>query len=256
MSKKPISQKQALRKQQERAALNNIFNVFLTGLGAECLLFLLYRFYINGSVNSFLVWDNVMRVVVWLGLILFLGGIAAAVVKKADQKIRKIGLIAGFSGLSLSMISWVSTRFYESGVTGLCIFVPVVTVLGLVYFLYQRDCFVSTVLLAGTLLTIWVCGKGAAGYWATLVLACTAAVVVGLAALLVIISKIRKNSGKFCGIQFFSHDCDYRLLTGVCLGCIAAILLAVFVPTVSFYLTWVLVIALFAELGYYTTKLM
>ena len=256
MSKKPLSQKQALRKQQERAALNNIFNVFLTGLGAECLLFLLYRFYINGSVNSFLAWDNILRVVVWVGLVLFLAGIGAAVVKKADKKIRRIGLIAGFSGLFLSMVSWVSTRFYESGMTGLCIIVPVVTVLGLVYFLYQRDCFVSTVLLAGTLLTIWVCGKGAAGYWATLVLVCTAAVVVGLAALLFVINMIRKNGGKLRGIQIFSHDCNYRLLTGVCLGCIAAILVAVFVPTVSFYLTWALVIGLFAELAFYTTKLM
>lgn len=256
MSKKSISQKRALRKQQERAALGNIFNVFLAGLAAECVLFLVYRCYVGGSVQSFLVWDDILNVMIWVGLGAFLGGIITAVVKKNDAKIRKIGLIAGFSSLFLSIVSFISTWFSDTGVTALCIMVPVVTILGLVYFLYQRECFVSTTLLAGTLFTNWVCGKGLGGYWATLVTVCALAVVVGLAVLMALVAMIRKNDGKLREIRIFPSGCDYRVIFAVGLVCIAAILLAVFVPSLTFYLTWALVIVLFAELAFYTTKMM
>lgn len=256
MSKKSMSQKRAQRKQQERAALGNIFNVFLAGLSAECVLFLIYRCYYGSSVDSYLVWHKILKAVVWIGLAVFAAGIGAAVVKKSDAKIRKTGLIAGFSGLFLSLVSFVSTHFHEVGITALCIVVPVVTVLGLVYFLYQRECFLSTTLLAGALFTNWVCGKGLGGSWTTLITVCAIAVVIALAVLMVLLATVKKNGGKFREIEIFSADCDYRVIFAVCLVCIAAILLAVFVPTVSFYLTWVLVIALFAELALYTTKMM
>lgn len=256
MSKKSISQKHAQRKQQERAALNNIFNVFLAGLAAECVLFLIYRCYVGGSIDSLLMWDNILRVMTWVCLCVFLGSIVVAVVKKNDIKIHKIGLIVGFSSLFLSAVSFISTRFFDAGVTALCIMVPVVTILGLVYFLYQRECFVSTTLLAGTLFTNWVCGKGLVGYWATLVTVCALAVVVGLVVALALVAMIKKNDGKLCEIRIFNAGCDYRVIFAVGLVCIAAILLAVFVPSLTFYLTWALVIVLFAELAFYTTKMM
>lgn len=256
MPKKSASQKRALRDQQERTALGNIFNVFLTGLGVECLLFLLYRFYINGSISAFLALHSVLSVTVWLGLAALLGGIGIAVAKKSDQKIRKIGLLTGFSGFLMFLISWITTRLHETGLTGLCIVVPVVTVLGLVYFLYQRECFVNTTLLAGSLFTIWVCSNGLGGYWSTLVTILTCGVLVGLAAVAVLLGKLKKNEGKFRDIHVFSTDCDYRLLYAVCAVCFAAILLVLLVPTLSFYMTWALVIGLFAELAFYTTKLM
>lgn len=256
MSKKSASQKRALRKQQERVALGNIFNVFLAGLAAECVLFLIYRFYVRGTVNSLLAWDGILRVAVWGGLAAFLGGIVAAVVKKSDRKIRKIGLIAAFSALGVALVSFISTRFFEIGVTALCIVVPVVTILGLIYFLYQRECFVSTTLLAGTLFTNWVCGKGIGGYWTTLVTVCALAVVVGLIVLMALVAMTRKNDGKLREIRIFPSGCDYRAIFAVILVCIAAILLAVFVPSLTFYLTWALVIVLFAELAFYTTKMM
>ena len=256
MSKKSVSQKRALRKQQERAALNNIFNVFLAGLAAECVLFLIYRCYVAGSVDSLLMWDTILHVMVWVGLAAFLGGIGAAVVKKDDTKIRKIGLVAGFSGLFISAASFISTRFFDTGVTGLCIAVPVATILGLVYFLYQRECFLCSTLLVGTLFTNWVCSKGLGGYWNTLITVCALAVVVGLVVALALVAMIKKNDGKLREIRIFNAGCDYRVIFAVGLVCIAAILLAMFVSSLSFYLTWALVIVLFAELAFYTTKMM
>ena len=256
MSKKSVSQKRAVRKQQERAALNNIFNVFFAGLSAECVLFLIYRCYFGGSVNSFLAWDKILRVMVWVALAVFAGGIGAAIAKKNDAKIRKTCLTVGFSGLFLSAVSFISTHFYENGLTGLCVVVPAVTVLGLVYFLYQRECFLSTTLLVGTLFTNWVCSKGLGSYWNTLVTVCAFAVVVGLVVATVLLAMIKKNDGELRNIRILAPGSDYRIPFAVCLVCIAAVLLALFVPSLSFYLTWALVIALFAELAFYTTKMM
>lgn len=256
MSKKSASQKRALRKQQERAALNNIFNVFLVGLAAEFVLFLIYRCYVVGSVNSLLLWDSILRVTTWVGLAGFLGGIGAAIAKKNNVKVYKMGLIAGLSGLFLFLVSFISTRFFDTGVIALCIAVPVATVLGLVYFLYQRECFLSTALLTATLFVNWLCSTGLGGYWNTLVIVCSLAAVAFLAAVLVLVNKIRKNDGKLGEVQLLSTGCDYRVIFAVGLMCIAAVLLAVLVPSLCFYLTWVLVIALFAELAFYTTKMM
>lgn len=256
MSKKSVSQKRALRKQEERAALGNIFNVFLAGLSAECVLFLIYRCYLGGSVDSFLAWHNILEVLVWVALAVFAAGIGIAFVKKNDAKIRKTCLIVGFSGLFLSAVSFISTRFRGNGLTGLCVVVPLVTVLGLVYFLYQRECFLSTTLLAGTLFTNWVCGKGLGSYWNTLVVIGALAVVAGIVAVLVLLTALKKNDGELRNIRFFAPGSDYRIPFAACLVCIAAILLTVFVPSLSFYLTWALVIAVFAELAYYTTKMM
>ena len=42
----------------------------------------------------------------------------------------------------------------------MCVMVPVLTVLGLVLFLYQRECFLTTLALCGSFLAVWVCGDG------------------------------------------------------------------------------------------------
>ena len=254
--KKSASQKQALRKEQEQATLNNIFNVFLVGLAAECVLFLIYQFYCNGTINSFLLWDSILRVVVWLGLGVFAGGAGVALWKKQSPKLRKIGAFVGGAGLFLTAASWVSVKFFDTGLTGLCVVVPVATVLGLVYYLYQRECFMNTTLIAASLFTIWVCSKGMSGYWSTMVTVCAVAVIICLAAVAILSAKSKKNNGELFGHSFFSQDCFYPVIYAVCLVCALVILAVLVMPSLYFYMVWGLVIALFAELAYYTTKMM
>lgn len=256
MSKKSASQKRAARQQQERTALGNLFNIFLLGLAAECYLFIVYQGYVNGGVNSFLMWGNILRVAVWAGLALLVGGAAVAFGKRNDPKVGKIATVTAGVGAFLAVTSWIMTRFFETGTVALCIAVPVLTVLGLVYYLYQRECFACTTLLAGALFTVWVCSKGIGGYWTTLVTVCAALVAVGLVAALVLIWLLQKNEGMLAKFRVFPTGCDYRLLYAVCAVCAVVVVLAMVMPSLSFYLTWALVIALFAELAYYTTKMM
>ncbi len=257
MSKKSTHHRQqAQRQDQENLALKRIFNTFLIGLAAECYLFIVYRGYIAGSVDSLLAWDSILRVLMWLGVAALLGGGTLALVKKSDAKLRTGGIIAAISGAFFSLSGWIMTTFFDSGVVTMCTIVPILTVLMLIYFLYQHECFASTVVIAGTLFTLWVCERGLSGLWRTGVIVGTVAVVALLAVFALFARRVQKNGGKVRGMQIFAADCDYRVMYLVTAICAVLVLLALLVPTIFYYLIWAAVIVLFAELAYYTTKLM
>jgi len=47
------------------------------------------------------------------------------------------------------------------GVTAMCILVPIVAVLALVYLLYQHECALCSVILSGAMFSVWL--RGASG---------------------------------------------------------------------------------------------
>ena len=52
------------------------------------------------------------------------------------------------------------TRFFTNGlgVTAMCVLVPILAVLALIYLLYQHECTVSTVILGGAMFSVWLRG--------------------------------------------------------------------------------------------------
>ena len=87
MSKKPISQKRADREKQESQALHRVFNVFLLGLAAECYLLLVYRGYAMGTIDSLLIWHQILTWGMYLGLVMLIAGIAVGVAKRKDRRL-------------------------------------------------------------------------------------------------------------------------------------------------------------------------
>ena len=88
MSKKPVSQKRAEREREENLTLSRVFHVFLLGLAAECYLFLVYRGYNMGSVDSLLIWHQILTWGTWIGLVMAIAGAAVGFVKRQDQRLR------------------------------------------------------------------------------------------------------------------------------------------------------------------------
>lgn len=257
MSKKPAHHKQdAKRQEQERIALSHIFNTFLIGLAAECYLFIVYRGYIAGSIDSLLAWDNILHILKWLGLAALVGGCGVAIAKKNDAKLRTGGIIAAVLGAFFAVSGWVMTTFFDAGVLTMCTVVPILTVLMLIFFLYQRDCFASTVLLSGALFTIWVCEKGLTGLWRTAVVAGAVAAIAALAVFALLVRSMQKHDGKLGKWQVMPAECNYLVLYAVTAVCAAVIALTLLVPAISYYLVWAAVIAIFAVLAFYTTRLM
>lgn len=253
MSQKPSSQKRTQRQQEERTALNNVFTTFLVGLAAECYLFIVYRSYQNTFVLD---WHRALTIVMWAALAVMACGAVLALWKRKNEKLFRIGAIAAGAGAFLAATGWVMTTFLDGGVIAMCAAVPILTILMLIFFLYQRDCFLNTILMAGTLFTIWVCDRGLDGSWRMYIMICAIAVAVLVAVLFILARKMQTNGGKLGKLQLLPADGDYRMIYIMCAVSILLIALALVFPGYIYYLIWAAVIALFAELAYYTAKLM
>ena len=83
---------------------------------------------------------------------------------------------------------------------------------------------------------------------------CFGVILLAVAAWLV--DMARKSEGKLWGFRVFSLECDYRIVFAVVAVAALCVLLAAIVPGIAYYLMWALGVLLFAELVYYTTKLM
>ena len=258
MAKKAISQKRADREKQENQTLHRVFNVFLLGLAAECYLFIVYRGYGVGTIDSVLIWHKVLTWGMYLGLVMLVGGAIAGYVKRSDRRVRTAMTWVGGIGLFLAASGWIITNFFDNhqGITVMCIMVPILTVLGLVFLLYQHECFLCTLALGCAMFTVWARGATAAGAWRVPVIigAVLGAVVLAVAAALS--RKAQQSEGKLWGIRVYSLECDYRVLYGVLGIAFICVLAALAVSAAAYYAMWVLGILLFAELVYYTTKLM
>ena len=256
MAKKSISQKKAEKQQMESAALRQVFNVFLMGLASECWLLMVYRNYVMSSVNTMLAWHTVLKVSMFVGLALLAAGIGVGIWKKDCPKCRAVAPLAAAAGLFFAVSGWVSTSFFPMGVTILCIAVPILTLMGLVYFLYQHECFLSTIVLSGALFAAWVCAAGLSGAWKIPVMVGAVCSIIAVAVIALLTRKAQQKGGKLKNLQVLSHDCDYRVLYAVLALAAVAVAVSVLVPSIIYYVMWALGIAIFAELVYYTTKLM
>ena len=126
--------------------------------------------------------------------------------------------------------------------------------LALVWFLFQRECFFSTVILSGALFTVWLCGNVVSIRTAVIVGA--VAVLLGLAAAAWVVHLLQKGQGKLAGVQIMDTMCEYWLLYSVLGLSFVSIAVALLAVPAAYYLMWVLGVALFAEMVYYTTQLM
>lgn len=257
-TKKPISQKKADKEKQDNQVLSRVYYVFLLGLAVECYLFLVYRGYAAGGVNSVLAWHSVLRALMWVGLAVLAGSAIVGYVKREDRKLRKILCWSAGAGAFFALSGWVITTFFDNGlgVTVMCVLVPIAAILALIYLLYQHECALSTAALGGAMFCVWARGATPYSPWK---LPVAVGCVLGLALLALaayLVSKAQKEEGRLKKIQVLSMECDYRVLYAALAVAAVGVAVVLLVPAISVYLMWMLGVALFAELVFYTTKLM
>ena len=259
MSKKPISQKRADREKQESQALHRVFNVFLLGLAAECYLLLVYRGYAMGTIDSLLIWHQILTWGMYLGLVMLIAGIAVGVAKRKDRRLRTIMTWVAGGGLFLALTGWVVTFFFDNsrGITAMCVLVLIAVVLALVYLLFQPECFLCTLTVSCAMFAVWARGASAdsSAFGMVVIAGCVAGALL-LAAAAYLVSKAQKDEGKLWGVRVLTPECDYRVVYGVLAVALVCVALAAAAAPAAYYLLWVLGILLFAELVYHTTKLM
>ena len=256
---KPNSQKRADRERQDNRTLSRVYYVFLLGLAAECYLFLVYRGFANAGIKSTLAWNKALTIEKWLGLAVLLIGAAVGIWKRNDKKIRTPMTWVACIGAFFFLSSWIMIRFFHNGlgVTLMCVLVPILAVLAIIYLLYQHECAVSTVVLGGAMFSVWLRSATLqSDHWRVPVMIGCVLVVVLLAVAGWLVNVAKKDGGKLWGLRVFSLECDYRVVFAVVGAATLCVLLAAVLPAIAYYLMWVLGVLLFAELVYYTTKLM
>ncbi len=255
------NEKRAQKLQQEQEALNRVFRLFLIGILAECYLLVMYNKFIKGSVQEVVTSSYVVTVLGYAGVaVLLLGLILALAFHKKRPGLGKVSSIAAGVGAFFAVSSALMYWIYPSGTIFLLVLVPILTVLGLVYNLYQREFFLTAVILSGSIFTLWLCGKGLGTLnWNTKVTVGAVLVLLGLLAAAYLTHRVEKNNGKWLGkngVRMFTPACSYPLLYATYAVCFITILLALVLVSTTYYTIWILGIVLFALAVYYTSKLM
>ena len=253
-------EQQAQRAKQEDVVLNKVLWWIVGSVILEALLLLLNRVYVNYTASEIEFAYSLRGVFKVLAIVLpicfvVLAGLWLAA-RKSGKLVKLTGVLA-LIALILAVCAVIVRIFDVSGVKFLYIAVPVVAVLALIYYLYQREFFVSAVFCALGLLGIKllprVRGASLVGY----------AYAVGLAVLLVaavvLFRMMQKSQGKLtvkgAPMQVFPKGANYALLYVTCalvaVVAIAAVMMGALTLLYGVLVAWLLILAV-----YYTVRLM
>lgn len=257
---KNAKQAKAAKAKAEEAALNRILCWMVGGVILEFILLLLNRYVIYSKVSEYAIHMAVYTAVKILAVAALACAVAAGYWWKSARSVGKKSVLPGalclfLIGLSLCCFGvWLFYgQSYFRGVELLLYVVPVVVVLALIYYLYQREFFL--IACGGVLALLGVWGSGSSRTFYLYV--ALSVVLVALGALLT--RKAQSGQGmvewKGKSIRVFGKDANYAL---VYVGAVvsAAALLACLASVSSVILYAVLVAWLLIMAVYYTVKLM
>jgi len=237
-------------------AMHRAMKLFIAGFLAEAYLLLLRRFYINGTIDQVVAWDGYLQVILYAALVLTAAGLAAGLALRKKNSWEREAAWIGFGFAAFITVStWLVRRYMYTALTPLCVIVPVVMVLGLLWNLYDRECGYSLTVLAATVLVLWVCRKGRGTVrWNTMVLVAAALYLVVMAVVGWAFYQGEKKNNVFKGIRLLPSNADALPVYGACGLSLAAVLVGLISGTAAYYAMWAVCLVIFALAVYYTVK--
>lgn len=255
MAKNNINKRIARREKSERN-MNRAVLLLTFGLVAEWYLLMADRYYARGTIEQVVAWYDFLGVMVWVALAAMLAGGALLMLRARRAWFVKVGSALACAGVFFAVSSTVMRQFYPAGVTAMCVLVPVLLLLGIVYLFYQTEFSVQATALAMGIAALVLLGRSASAT----VKVCAVMALLGIAALLACSWLLLKNGGvwKHDGMEtrVFAANANGKLTLGIPALCLVLVLAALFAPAVAYYATWALSVAAFALAVYYTIKLM
>lgn len=256
-------EQQAQRAKQEDVVLNKVLWWIVGSVILEALLLLLNRVYVNYTASEIEFAYSLRGVFKVLAIVLpicfvVLAGLWLAA-RKSGKLVKLTGVLA-LIALILAVCAVIVRIFDVSGVKFLYIAVPVVAVLALIYYLYQREFFFSAALSALGLLGIKVAAQAESsplvGYGYLAVLAVLAVLVLAGA---VCFRLLQSHKGfwsvKGKAKEILPKNANYAMLYVTC-ALVAAVVIAALVLGALAVLYGVLVAWLLILAVYYTVRLM
>ena len=258
MNKK--EQQKAQRAREGDVVLTKVLWWILGAVVLEALLLLLNKVYVKFTTEqvyiavALLGMFKVLAIVLPICFVILL--LWTLVFWRSGRSIRLPGVLTGIS-LVLAVCAVVIYVFYDRGISFLYIAVPAVTVLALIYYLYQREFFFSAALSALGLLGVKVAAQAESspllGYGYLAVLAVL--VLAGAVCFRLLQSHKGFWSVKGKAKEILPKNANYAMLYVTC-ALVAAVVIAALVLGALAVLYGVLVAWLLILAVYYTVRLM
>lgn len=244
------------RRAKSESNMNRAVVLLIGGLVAEWYLLMADRYYARGTVDQVLGWYDFFGVMRWAALAAAAAGVVIAKLRGRKAWVNKLGWWLAAGGLFFSLTSFAMRRYYPISVTVLCVAVPVLLILGIVYLFYQAEFSVQATGLALALGALVLLNRSQSAS----VRLCVTAALIGIAVLFGCTLYFSRNNGSLTRngkvIRFFDARTDYKRILAVLALCFALTLMALGAPSIAFFATWGLGIITFVLAVYYTIKLM
>lgn len=246
------------RRRQEDLALQRGLLWVAGAIVLEALLVLVNRYYINYRIEEAGLSVSIGWALRGLRAVAAVAAVAAvvyAVLRLRQGKGCGVPLTVSLACAAVAICSHVAVKFQGPGVSMLFWLVVAWAVLALIFYIYQREFFLSASACGMAALGAWLMRYGSSGRLeAVLLLVATA--LAAAAALWMKKSDGVLTFGK-TSIQFLPKQTGYTVSLATCGVSLAALAVALFLGgTAAYYLVFVMVAWLFALFVYYTVKLM
>lgn len=227
---------------------------FIAGLVAELYLLILRRGY-TGSAETMIAWYDRLPVLAAAGGVVLLLGVVLSVLWRADRKKRPAAWALAGGGAFLGAASGLVRLWNLPALTFLCVLVPVVVLMGILWLLYDRECACALTILGVSLMVLWVCRRLVDSmYLGTAVRVGAVVYLALLAAAAFLARKADRSGGRLGKVQVLPANADVMPVYVACGLSAAALVVALFSATAAFYAMWALALVVFALAVYYTVK--
>ena len=233
--------------------------LFLAACAAEVYVLAIRRYYINGTLNQVITWDDVLKYALYVGLAVAVVGLILGLTlqkaKKASPVVRRSGWWLMGVGVFLTVSSWVSREVYATGVTMMCVVIPVIMLFGILWLLYDRECFATLAILSLSMLVVWICRHGVGNaFWNTYVVIGAMVYLILLALIALATRRTEKNGGKMGILRILPSDIDTLPIYVACGISALAVVMSLLSTVAAYYTMWTLAVIIFALAVYYTVR--
>ena len=127
--------------------LNSALTLFTAGFIAEFYLLLINQYFVKGSVDQVVAIAGYLEVMAIVGAAAFGAGVVLTVMRGKWTRFAALGRWLLSLGLFFGVSSLLMRRVYPMGTTVMCILVPVLMLLAVVFLLYQHEFAVQAIAL-------------------------------------------------------------------------------------------------------------
>ena len=209
--------KRAERMARSNRNVNRAITVLMAGVIAEFYLLMVNNYYVKGGVGQVLTMMTVLQVIDYIGCALFGAGLVVWLMRKKWTRFAPAAPWLLCIGFFFAVSSILMLKVYPQGTTMMCVIVPVVMLIGIVFLLYPREFSVQAVGLTASLMAMYLIHRGSGSdTWGGIVTGCSILAICVVAVLGVAVFKAGKNDGKLKklgDLRIVSQAVSYTHLT-------------------------------------------